>query len=62
VRTPALVLQCRDDVIAPMEVGRYVHEHLASSDFVVLDATGHCPNLSAPDQVVDAMKSYLSGT
>jgi sigma-B regulation protein RsbQ len=60
VRTPALVLQCRDDVIAPMEVGVYVHEHLPSSDLVVLDATGHCPNLSAPGQVVDAMKSYLA--
>jgi sigma-B regulation protein RsbQ len=60
VRTPALVLQCRDDVIAPMEVGAYVHEHLRSSDLVVLDATGHCPNLSAPGQVVAAMKSYLA--
>jgi sigma-B regulation protein RsbQ len=60
VRTPSLVLQCRHDVIAPMEVGRYVHEHLAGSELVVLDATGHCPNLSAPDQVVSAMKRYLA--
>jgi sigma-B regulation protein RsbQ len=60
VRIPALILQCREDVIAPPEVGSYVHEHLADSDLVVLDATGHCPNLSAPDQVVDAIKSYLA--
>jgi sigma-B regulation protein RsbQ len=60
VRTHALVLQCRDDVIAPMEVGTYVHEQLPESDLVVLNATGHCPNLSAPDQVVDAMKRYLT--
>jgi sigma-B regulation protein RsbQ len=59
VRTPALVVQCRDDVIAPQEVGAYVHEHLAGSELVVLDATGHCPNLSAPGQLVAAMKSYL---
>src|SRR3954447_13504056 len=59
VRTPALVLQCRDDVIAPQEVGEYVHEHLPGSEFVLLDATGHCPNLSAPGQLVAAMKSYL---
>jgi sigma-B regulation protein RsbQ len=58
-RTPSLVLQCRNDVIAPMEVGCYVHEHLADSELVILDATGHCPNLSAPDQVVSAMKRYL---
>lgn len=59
VTTPALVVQCRDDVIAPMEVGHYVHEHLAGSELVVLDVTGHCPNLSAPDQLVAALESWL---
>lgn len=60
VRTPSLVLQCRDDVIAPVEVGQYVHDHLDGSELVVLDATGHCPNLSAPGQLVDAMRRYLA--
>src|SRR3954465_15443683 len=48
VRTPSLVLQCSDDVIAPEAVGRYVHARLPGSAFVQLEATGHCPNLSAP--------------
>ena len=60
VTTPALVLQCREDVIAPPEVGRYVHDHLAGSELVLLDAVGHCPNLSAQDQVVEAITAYLS--
>ncbi|WP_456845337.1 alpha/beta fold hydrolase [Cellulomonas sp. P5_C6] len=60
VTTPALVLQCREDVIAPPAVGRYVHEHLADSELVLLDAVGHCPNLSAPDQVVAAITAYLA--
>ena len=60
VSTPALVLQCREDVIAPPQVGRYVHEHLAGSELVLLDAVGHCPNLSAPQTVVDAIAEYLS--
>ena len=59
VTTPALVVQCREDVIAPREVGEYVHAHLKDSEFVLLDATGHCPNLSAPGQLVDAMQGYL---
>jgi sigma-B regulation protein RsbQ len=59
VRTPALVLQCRDDALAPPEVGEYVHAHLRGSELVVLDAQGHCPNLSAPDQVVTAVRAYL---
>ena len=60
VRTPSLVLQSRVDAIAPPEVGRYVHEHLADSEMVVLDATGHCPNLSAPDELVSAVRAYLA--
>src|SRR5919112_3963350 len=59
VRTPSLVLQCKEDVIAPPEVGTYVAEHLEHSQLVVLDTTGHCPNLSAPDQVVDSMQRFL---
>ena len=54
-----LILQCKSDVIASMEVGRYVHKQVSNSEFVVLDATGHCPHLSAPNQTIEAMKSYL---
>ena len=59
VTTPALVLQSREDAIAPPEVGRYVAEALPRGELVVLDATGHCPNLSAPGQVVAAVRRWL---
>ena len=59
VRTPSLVLQCSDDVIAPTAVGRYVHEHLDGSRFVQLTATGHCPNVSAPDELADEIRAFL---
>jgi sigma-B regulation protein RsbQ len=59
VQTPALVLQCSDDVIAPTAVGAYVHEHLPGSRLVQLSATGHCPNLSAPEETVAAIRSFL---
>jgi sigma-B regulation protein RsbQ len=55
-------LQCSEDVIAPQRVGEYVHSHLANSEFVLLEATGHCPNLSAPDETIAAMKAFLHGT
>jgi sigma-B regulation protein RsbQ len=54
-----LVLQCRDDVIAPMCVGDYVHRAIAGSELVILDATGHCPNLSAPDQTIAAIEAFV---
>jgi sigma-B regulation protein RsbQ len=59
VTTPALVLQCSDDIIAPVAVGEYVHAHLANSELVYLEAKGHCPNLSAPEETVEAIRRFL---
>ena len=59
VSVPTLVLQCSEDAIAPEAVGRYVHEHLDGSTLVQLAATGHCPNLSAPDETAAAIASWL---
>jgi sigma-B regulation protein RsbQ len=59
LRTPSLILQCSDDVIAPTVVGTYVHKHTSGSSLVHLNATGHCPNLSAPEETIDAIKAWL---
>ena len=61
VRVPTLILQCSSDVIAPPSVGEFVHEHIPGSVMVVLRATGHCPNLSAPEETVAAMTAFLRG-
>jgi sigma-B regulation protein RsbQ len=57
---PSLVLQCQEDAIAPLTVGDYVHRHLAGSELVILDAIGHCPHLSAPDQTIAAIRAFLA--
>jgi sigma-B regulation protein RsbQ len=59
VTTRSLILQCQQDAIAPMSVGEYVHQHLPNSRLVVLNATGHCPHLSAPDETIAAIRSFL---
>ena len=59
LRIPALVLQCSDDPIAPEAVGRYVAASLPQSRFVQLAATGHCPNLSAPQETIDAIRAFV---
>jgi sigma-B regulation protein RsbQ len=59
VTTRALVLQCSEDVIAPREVGEYVHRMLPNSQLVIMAATGHCPNLSAPDETVKAIQAFV---
>jgi sigma-B regulation protein RsbQ len=55
----SLVLQCSEDVIAPQCVGEYVHRNLPNSELVLLKATGHCPNLSAPEETIAAMRAFL---
>ncbi|HEU4840704.1 MAG TPA: alpha/beta hydrolase [Ilumatobacteraceae bacterium] len=59
VTTPTLILQCRDDVIAPLAVGDFVHGAISGSELVVLDAVGHCPNLSAPAATIDAIAGFV---
>ncbi len=59
VRVPTLVLQCSEDPIAPTPVGEYVHRRIPSSRMVQLRATGHCPNLSAPEETAAAIKAFL---
>jgi sigma-B regulation protein RsbQ len=60
VQVPSLILQCSDDTIAPLEVGQYTHRELPRSTFRQLDATGHCPHMSHPDETVEAIREYLS--
>lgn len=57
---PALILQCAEDVIAPESVGEFIHRKLPGSRLHKLAATGHCPHLSAPDETIQAIKSYLA--
>ncbi len=57
--TPTLILQCSDDVIAPASVGNYVHRSIPNSQFVQLQASGHCPNLSAPEETAAAIRAFL---
>ncbi|MGW0856038.1 alpha/beta fold hydrolase [Streptomyces sp. NPDC002690] len=61
VTVPTLVLECAQDMIAPPEVGAYVHRAVPGSVLVTLDATGHCPQLSAPDATNAAITEFLAG-
>jgi sigma-B regulation protein RsbQ len=60
VTTPTLVLQSSDDILAPLPVGSYVHEHIPGSQLVVMTSRGHMPNLSDPDQLVKEIRDFLS--
>lgn len=60
VKIPSLIMQCSNDVIAPESVGEYMHQQMSSSQLVLMKATGHCPNLSAPEETIEVIKQFLS--
>lgn len=60
VTVPTLVIQTAQDAIAPPEVGQFVHEQIKGSALVTLNATGHCPQLSAPEATTEAILAFAS--
>lgn len=59
VATPSLIVQCSNDAVAPMEVGAYMERHVPGSTLSVIDAIGHCPHVSHPEETIAAMRDYL---
>lgn len=60
VTVPSLILQCTNDALAPLAVGEYLHAHLANSELVVLGASGHVPQVSAPTETGEAILRYIT--
>ena len=61
VSVPSLVMQCSEDIIAPLAVGEYLARTLPGSTLRVLRATGHCPQMSAPAETIEVIRDYLEG-
>jgi sigma-B regulation protein RsbQ len=60
LKIPSLILQCSEDIIAPAQVGEYLHTHLPKSTLRVMNAKGHCPHMSEPEETIALIKDYLS--
>lgn len=62
VPTSSLLIQCADDIVAPPSVSHYLEQHLSHTTLTLLDAAGHCPHMSHPDETTAAMREYLSSS
>lgn len=60
VPVPSLIMQCSEDAIAPLSVGDYLHSHLPRSALRVMQATGHCPHMSHPEETIQIIREYLA--
>lgn len=59
---PSLILQCSDDMLAPLCVGEYMHRHTPGSTLRVMQASGHCPHISDPAETITLIREYLDAT
>ncbi|TPE43444.1 alpha/beta fold hydrolase [Pontibacter mangrovi] len=57
--TESLTLQCAEDILAPLAVGYYLEKKTKGNTLNILEATGHCPHLSAPEEVIAAINAYI---
>lgn len=60
INVPALIIQCENDSIAPLRIGKYVHSQIKDSTLEVLPANGHCPHMSDPELTIEAIDNYLN--
>jgi sigma-B regulation protein RsbQ len=60
LKTPSLIIQVTDDAIAPVSVGEFLHKNIADSTLAMMDASGHCPHMSHPQETIRIMKEYLN--
>lgn len=59
LQVESFTLQCAEDVLAPEIVGKYINENTPGNTMIQLKATGHCPHLSAPEEIIKAIKSFI---
>lgn len=60
VSVPSLILQCDEDTIAPLSVGHYLQKNIPGSTLRIMEATGHCPHMSHPEETIRLMEAYLA--
>jgi sigma-B regulation protein RsbQ len=60
IPTPSLIVQLTDDAIAPVSVGQYMHSQMPASTLKLMEASGHCPHMSHPEETIDLIKEYLA--
>lgn len=59
VSVPSLIIQCSEDSIVPISVGDYLHQHLKNSTLQLMEAKGHYPHISHPNETIQCIADFL---
>lgn len=57
--TPALILQCSEDLIAPRTAGEFLQRKLPNATLRMIRNVGHCAHMSAPGACVREIDAFL---
>jgi sigma-B regulation protein RsbQ len=52
---PAVILQSNSDIAVPLEVGHYMADKIPRARLIHVNAQGHLPHISAPDEVTKTL-------
>ncbi|MDN3587564.1 alpha/beta hydrolase [Pedobacter aquatilis] len=60
LKTKSITLMNDNDMIVPLQVGDFIKRHTPYNTLHLLNATGHYPHISAPEETIKAIKLYLN--
>lgn len=59
INKPVLIIQTANDIAVPEEVGNYLLRHIADSTLIKVNTHGHFPQVSAPEEVAEAIEMFI---
>lgn len=56
---PTLLIQAQEDIAVPLEVATFLHQNIVNSKLEVVEAYGHFPHISAPEEIIKSLKNFI---
>jgi class 3 adenylate cyclase len=61
LNVPTLVIHRTDNVFVPVDLGRYLGEHIRGARYVELPGADHAPWTGGADEIIDEIEEFLTG-
>ena len=62
ITVPTLVIHAREDPVVPVQLGRYLADHIPDARYLEVDSADHLPWLSDPDTILTEIEEFLTGS
>jgi class 3 adenylate cyclase len=62
ITVPTLVIHAREDPVVPVQLGRYLADHIPDARYLEVDSAGHAPWFTDPHTILTAIEEFLTGS